>query len=403
MISSTFLLKIAGLTIIGLAGYKLSEHTNIFEIPIYLGIGILFGHLLRLDPLAHPELMEGFLHISVGLILFYGGYELSVEYLRKNLKPIVVLSTLGIVLTAVIIGYATSFLLGWTLVYGLLFGSLISAIDPATLIPLFDQYSIKKEIETLLVSESGYNDATAAVLTATVLSVITTGNFSAMSVLSKFLYDVLVGIGLGALIGLGESFVLRKVKPNYVFLGFLLILGILGSYAIPHQIGGSGFMGAITAGLFLKLGQVKIDPRLDYEKSGKMFSLLHESSVLGRIWVFVLLGGFVEVSAFQAIGLSGIVIVGILMFISRPVTVLVGLFVGRLPNPARDWDWREIGILSWAGDVRGAVPATLAGIIMVRGITHGHHIVGLTFLAVLLTIGIQATTTPFLIRKLGLD
>lgn len=399
-----FIAKIIFLALIGFGGYKFSRRTGIFEIPIYLAIGVIFGHLLHLNPHSHELITEGILHVGVVFILFYGGYELSLDFLRKNLRLVITLSTLGILITTLITGYATSCFLGWPLQYGLLFGGLISAIDPATLVPLFEQYTVKKKIETLLISESGYNDATAAVLTsALITAILTTGSIHPSAVLVDFLREAGFGFGIGAILGVSGSLIIKRVDSRKVVLAPILLTVALSSYFISHHIGGSGFMGAITAGLFLKIGEIKLEPQFQYEKSRAILEVSHYPSLLSRICIFVLLGSLVSFSAIEMIGLSGLFVVAVLIFLGRPATVLTGILIGNAPEWRRSWSWKEIGFLSWTGNVRGVMPATLAGIIIVKGIEHGDLIVGLTFVTVLLTILIQASTAPVLIKKWNLD
>lgn len=404
MIDWVFLAKIALLILLGFGGYEISKRTGIFEIPIYLGIGILFGYLLHFHPHSHEGIIEIIFHICIVFILFYGGFELSIDFLKKNLRLIIILSTLGILITALITGYATSIFLGWPLLYGLLFGSLISAIDPATLVPLFEQYPVKKKIETLLVSESGYNDATAAVLASTLITAITaTGAISIPAIIVDFLREAGVGVGIGAAFGVIGSLAIKRVDSRGIVLAPILLTVALSSYFLSHHIGGSGFMGSITTGLFLKIGEERFEPQFDYDKSKVILDISHYPALLGRICIFVLLGGLVSFSAIEAIGFSGFLVVGALMFVGRPATVIVSIIFGKLPKWKGSWTWKEIGFLSWTGNVRGIMPATLAGIIVVKGIEYSHLILGLTFISVLLTISIQASTAPILINKWGLD
>ncbi len=400
MESLGFLLAIGALIIIGLGGYKLSQRTGIFDVLIYLGIGILFGNLLNVSASAYPEITDVILNLSLAFILFYGGYSLSVFFLKRNLKLILILVTLGILMTAGIIGYAVNALLQWPIFYGLLFGSLISANDPAVLIPLLGRFHVKREVETLLISESGYNDATAGALTSALIGTVSIGALSLGGVVTDFLYQSAVGIGVGAVTGFFWSVLGRKFRIRHFI--FTLPILIMSAYGITYFAGGSSFMGAITAGLFLKIGQEKFATDYPTDKSKKMLSFLNRTSILGRIAVFIMLGATVSFSEIGTIGIAGLMVIFILMFVARPVTVIVSYLLGLLAK-SRTWGWREIGFLCWTGNVRGVMPTTLAVIIITRGIAYGHAIAGLTFLAVLLTIVIQAATTPILIKRWNLS
>lgn len=400
-----FLAKMGLLIMIGYGGYIFSKKTGLFGIPIYLGIGILFGHfLLGFKPLAFEGITEGVLHICVAFILFEGGFDLSLDFLKKNLRLILILTTLGILITALITGYATSLILGWPIIYGLLFGSMISETDPATLIPLFEDYPVKEKIKTLLVSESGYNDPTGAVLTSALLTAVAaSGSISLPTIITQFAQEAGLGLIFGAVIGVAGSLAAEKISPKKIGLIPIIVITVFASYFISHFIGGSGFMGAITAGLFLKIGGVKFDSDFISKKTEKIEKISNYPSLVGRITIFVILGSLVQFSAIESIGIAGLLVIAVLMFVGRPLTVVIGTFLGKFPKFRESWTWKELGFLSWTGNVRGVMPATLAGIIVVRGISHGHEMAGLTFVTVLITILVQASTTPMLIKKWKLD
>ncbi len=399
-----FLGKMGLLILIGFGGYKLSKMTGLFGIPIYLGIGILFGHfILSFEPLAFEGITEGVLHVCVAFILFDGGFDLSLDFLKKNLRLILILVTVGILITALITGYATSLILGWPIIYGLLFGSMISETDPATLIPLFKKYPVKEKVKTLLVSESGYNDPTGAVLTSALLTAVAaSGGVNIPTIITQFAQEAGIGLFFGAVIGILGSLAFKKIGMKKVGLVPIIVVLVLGSYFSAHFIGGSGFMGAITAGLFLKIGGVKFDPNYGSKKEETIEGISNYPSLVGRIAIFVILGSLVQFTAIESIGLLGLLVVATLMFVGRPLTVVIGGFLGEFPNFRKAFSWKEIGFLSWTGNVRGVMPATLAGIIVVRGINNGHEMAGLTFVTVLITILVQASTTPIFIKKLGL-
>ncbi|MFP4051178.1 MAG: cation:proton antiporter [Thermoplasmata archaeon] len=400
-----FLTKMGLLILLGFGGYKLARMTGVFGIPIYLGIGILFGHfLLGFKPLAFEGITEGILHICVAFILFNGGFDLSLEFIKKNLRLIFILTTVGLLITALVTGYATSLILSWPIIYGLLFGSMISETDPATLIPLFEDYPVKEKIKSLLVSESGYNDPTGAVLTSALLTAAAaSGGISIPSILIQFVQEAGIGIIFGAGIGVLGSLLIKKISSKKIVLIPVIVIIVLSSYFSSHYVGGSGFMGAITAGLFLKIGGVKFDSKFESGKEDSLSDLSNYPSLIGRIAIFVILGALVQFSDIESIGLLGLLVVGTLMFVGRPLTVVIGTFLGKFPKFRESWSWKELGFLSWTGNVRGVMPATLAGIIVVRGISHGYEMAGLTFVTVLITILVQASTTPILIKKWKLD
>lgn len=241
-------------------------------------------------------------------------------------------------------------------------------------------------------------------LTSVIIAGITsTGTISPSAVFVDFLREAGLGLGIGAAIGILGSLVIKRIDSRRSVLAPVVLTVALLSYFVSHNIGGSGFMGAITAGLFLKICEEKFEPPSEYEKSRAILEISHYPSLLGRICIFVLLGSLVSFSAIKMIGFPGLLVIGALMFVGRPATVIISILVGKLPEGIGSWTWKEIGFLSWTGNVRGVMPATLAGIIVVKGIEHSQSIVGLTFVTILVTILLQASTAPMLIKRWDLD
>lgn len=85
------------------------------------------------------------------------------------------------------------------------------------------------------------------------------------------------------------------------------------------------------------------------------------------------------------------------MFIARPLAVVLC----TLPDRKANWKWNEIIFMFWVRET-GVIPAALSGMIVAAGVDYGNEIASVTFIAILVTILIQASTTGFVAKKLGI-
>lgn len=125
-------------------------------------------------------------------ILFEGGKEINLRVLNKVKISMGILSTVGVIVSAVVIGVVSE-----KVFTALLLGAVIASTDPAALIPVFKQVTIKDKIKQTVVSESAFNDAVGAILVSTLLGVVTSGQFSAM----ESIKELLIAAGVGVIIG----------------------------------------------------------------------------------------------------------------------------------------------------------------------------------------------------------
>ena len=113
--------------------------------------------------------------------------------------------------------------------------------------------------------------------------------------------------------------------------------------------------------------------------------------------VFILLGSQVDFSALKQYGLSGLVVIIIFIFVARPITVLASL----LPDSKAKWTRSEVLFFFWTRET-GVIAAALAGIVASSDLVEGKLVSSIVFIAILVTLLLQASSTPFVARKLGL-
>src|SRR5689334_21819789 len=162
------------------AGF-LAQRIRVPDVALFLIVGMALGPqaLGLIDIKAEPPLNQTILLFGASYILFDGGASLRFAVLRQVWITIVVISTVGVVITAIITGVAAYYILGIPLIVALLLGAVLASTDPATLVPIFRQIHIRDRVAQTVMSESAFNDAMGAIVTFGVLAVATGhGEFS---------------------------------------------------------------------------------------------------------------------------------------------------------------------------------------------------------------------------------
>ena len=163
-----------------LAGF-LAQKIRIPDVAVFLVIGIAIGPqaLGLVDIKADSALNQIILLFGASYILFDGGASLRLDVLKQVWITIVVIATVGVLITAAITGLAAHYILGVPLIVALLLGATLASTDPATLVPIFRQVHIRDRVAQTVMSESAFNDAMGAIVTFGVLAVATgSGEFS---------------------------------------------------------------------------------------------------------------------------------------------------------------------------------------------------------------------------------
>src|SRR5438105_15819049 len=186
---------------IGTLAGLFAQKTKIPDVAVFLLAGMLIGPqaLGLIDIKADSALYQILLSFGASYILFDGGASLRFHVMKQVWITIVVIATVGVVITAVITSTAAHFLLGVPWIVASLLGATLASTDPATLVPIFRQVHVRDRVAQMVMSESAFNDATGAIITFGVLAVaMETGQFSLTASLLDLFKQSLIGIGAGA-------------------------------------------------------------------------------------------------------------------------------------------------------------------------------------------------------------
>ena len=173
--SNELLLIIASIAVLGVIGGFIGEKLKIPDVVIYLLFGVAFGptflNAVNID--AFPVANELILTFGSAFILYEGGREVKLKILNKVKITVLLLSSLGVFITAGIVALSSYYILGLPIGTSILLGSIIASTDPASLIPVFKQFPVKHKLKQTVISESAFNDAFGAILFSTIFGSLT--------------------------------------------------------------------------------------------------------------------------------------------------------------------------------------------------------------------------------------
>ena len=368
---------------------------------VLVGAGALLGPSVgdAIDLPLDSAAVQLLLTLGVSFILFYGGLGLSLRVLRQVAVGLGLLAVLGVVLTAVITGAVAAVAFGLPFESGLLIGAVLAPTDPAILIPLFERLRVRPKVVQTIVAESALNDPTGAVLALVVAAFVIKGSGSLSQPLVEFVKDIGISTGLGIVFGLVLAAVIsnRRVGVWAESPAIAVMLVVTAGFFTIDSAGGSGYLGAFIAGLIVgNLDVLGLGMHTHHELAVRSFIAIVADVMV--IFVFVTLGANLPFDSFGDYAAPALATLAALIFVARPLTVLACL----LPDRRGRWTRREMIFLGWTRET-GVVPAAVAGLLVARGVPHSDEIVTTVALAIIVTLLLQATTKPWLARRLGLD
>ncbi|QOZ46225.1 sodium:proton antiporter [Bradyrhizobium sp. CCBAU 53340] len=379
----------------------LAQKVRVPDVALFLIVGMLVGPdvLGLINIKADSALSQIILLFGASYILFDGGASLRLEVLKQTWITIVVIATVGVVITAAITGVAAYFILGVPFIVALLLGASLASTDPATLVPIFRQVKIRDRVAQTVMSESALNDAMGAIVTFGVLAVaMGTGEFSLTASLLGLLKQSLVGVIAGCVMGYLAALLIAHEKWAFLaeYAPVVTLVAVIGAYFAADDLQASGFMAVFVFGIVLG-NKDSFGFRMEAGEAQKLDEYVATTAFIMRMFIFILLGSQVDFPLMGQYLWSGIAIVVVFMLVARPITV----FLCAAPDRRAKWSLNEMLFMSWTRET-GVIPAALAGLLIGMKAPGAHMIASITFIAVLMTILIQAPTTKWLAGKLGL-
>ena len=386
---------------VGTLAAFVAQRIRIPDVAIFLLAGIAIGpHALALiDIGAGSALNQVILLFGASYILFDGGAALRFSVLKQVWITILVLATVGVLITAAVTALAASYVLGLPLAVAVLLGAVLSATDPATLMPIFRVVRIKDRVAQTVVAESAFNDAMGAIATFAALALATGGaEFSPAHVVLDLLKQSLIGIVAG--IALGYLAALLIAHEKWAFLAeyapVVTVVAVIAAYFAASDLQASGFMAVFVFGIVLG-NKETLGFQMQAGEEQRLAEFVLTTSFIMRLFIFILLGAQVDFAEVGRHWMGGAAVVTVLMLVARPIAV----FLCALPDRRACWRLEELLLMCWTRET-GVIPAALAGLLLGLRAPGADIIASVTFVAILMTILIQAPTTEWLGRRLGL-
>ena len=326
--------------------------------------------------------------VALVIILFEGGAKIGLRRFRASAAPIVILGIVGTFGTAALVTVASHTLLdlSWT-VSGLI-GAALSPTDPAVTFSVLAGREVEGRSGTILEGESGFNDPVGIALMIGVVEFATTANGTFGMIVTEFLKEMSIGLGVGAIGGFTLVLMLRHIRiPDRSLYPLAVLLGAAAIYGVGATLHGSGFLAAFVAGIIV--GDFR------YPERQEVRTFNSAVADLGELATFIALGITIDLGLIFDADLwwQGLLLAAITGFVIRP------LVVGPLLVPM-DLNWGERGFIVWSG-LKGAVPILLASLAVVGGTDYAQEIYGIVFVVVLFSVLVQGTLVPVVATRLG--
>lgn len=397
-----FLLLI--ISILFFASIIVSKASSRFGVPVlllFLGVGMLFGvdgFGIQFDSIRVAQVIGT---VALCIILFSGGMDTKLEDVKPVVGPGVMLATIGVLITAFVTGFIiwgimdkTSIGTNIGLLSSLLLAATISSTDSASVFSILRSKGLhlKNRLKPTLELESGSNDPMAYVLTITLISLVNQGgNPQYLPAIMNLVVQLAVGAAAGYCLGKGLVWLINRLKiENESLYPILVLSSCIFIFAVTYFMRGNSYLAVYIGGLVFG------NSKFVHKRSTRNF--FDGISWLGQLVMFLTLGLLVTPSElnWKHVILPGLIISLVMIFISRPIAVLVSLL------PFKQYHYRDKVFVSWCG-LRGAVPIIFAILCRAEEVPHADIIFNIVFFCTLVSLILQGTTLPLMARWLHVE
>lgn len=347
-----------------------------------------FGHLHNL--MSSIDFTEVLMGAMLNFLLFAGGIHININDLKEQFRPVVIFSTVGVVISTFVVGFGMFYLLPLVgvklpFIYCLVFGALISPTDPVAVLSVLKQANVSKSLETKVAGESLFNDGMAVVVFTVVLQ-LAIGKEVDLGVENiglLLLKEAGGGLLLGVLLGWTTSKLMREVD-DYIISVLVTLSVVMGGYLIARQMHISGPLTMVAAGLFMG----------NFNRSFKMKSVTQDYLI--KFWE--LIDEILNAVLFLFIGFELLMIKDLRHFMIPGLLAIVVVLLARFISiwgPTKFMSLRTrfspqtVKVLVWGG-IRGGVSIALA--MSIPKSEYSEIILSITYCVVVFSIVVQGLT-----------
>ena len=362
--------------------------TRLPVLVVFLALGMLLGSDgpggIAFDD---SELARRIAVVALVAILYDGGLSTSWRQLRRVAVPAGLLATVGVAVTAVLVGLLTRALLGWNWTESFLVGAVVASTDAAAVFTTLRYTRLRGRLGAMLEAESGLNDPVAIALTLGLIAWNQQEGYDIGDLTLLLVRQIGLGLVAGIAIGLAASWVFARIPVTIApFVPVASVAAAAIAYGAADVVHGSGFLSVYLVGL--AVGSTASPYRTQLVN-------FHEGlAYVAQVGLFIALGLLVFPSELPHVAVKALALTAGLILVARPVAVWASTsFSGVSP--------RERILLGWAG-LRGAVPIVLATIVLSSHVADADPIFNIVFFVVLVSATLQGTTLEWVARQLGL-
>ncbi len=332
--------------------------------------------------------------IFLPALLFEGSLKIQFRQLRESLAPICLLATVGVLAATLISGYVLHWVLGIPILVALVFGSIVAATDPISVLSIFKNMSVAKRLSINVEGESLFNDGTSVVLYGILVGAVASSHLDILTGVRDFVVEVTGGVAVGAGLGYLFSRITQRIDDPEIEITLTTILAY-SSYLLAQSLHLSGVIATVSAGLMI--GNFGMRTGMSWRTRIALWSFWEYASFLINSILFLIIGLQVHLAELMHIWHAAALSIAAVLA-GRLITVyglvpISNLFSARIPLR-----WQHVMV--WGG-MRGAL--SLALVLSVgKDFPYRDQLLNLTFAVVAFTIVAQGITLKPLIRLLGI-
>lgn len=395
-------LILLGLSVLFLLSIMAGKASSKFGVPALL-LFLLVGMLCGSDGLG-IQFEDIYVAQTIGtvalcIILFSGGMDTKISEIKPVAAQGLVLATVGVALMSLITGVLVWFIMGWTmeaagigLMASLLLASTMSSTDSASVFAILRSKGLhlKNNLRPTLELESGSNDPMAYILVLVFMDIVKAGTTpSVWYVLGMIAMQLCIGLLAGFAFGKLAVWAINRIKiDNSSLYPILVFTFCIFIFSATYFMKGNGYLAVYVGGLIIG--------NSSFQHKRSTMGFFNGLTWLFQLLMFLTLGLLVNPHELLDVWLPGLIISVVMIFVSRPISVLLSLL------PFRKIALRDKIYVSWCG-LRGAVPIIFAILPLAADVPHARLIFNIVFFCTLVSLLVQGTSLPIVAKWLKLD